>query len=164
MGTILMVGNWMTRAPFSAKSAALSLACSRALVTTTVRPKSGFFSNQSSLSLRRTTSPTTMMEGLVKPSRTAASGRSASVEARERCLLVVPQYTRAAGVPPSMPDSMSLAAISGRFFMPMRKTSVEALRARAFQLCTEPGLVGSSWPVMMVTEEDHARCVSGMPA
>ena len=54
--------------------------------------------------------------------------------------------------------------MSGRFFMPMTKTKVEALAARAFQLCTEPGLSGFSWPVMMVTDEAKLRWVSGMPA
>ena len=54
--------------------------------------------------------------------------------------------------------------MSGRFFMPMTKTRVEALSARAFQLCTEPGLSGFSCPVMMVTEEEKSLCVTGIPA
>ena len=42
--------------------------------------------------------------------------------------------------------------------------SVEALRASASQSCTDPGFVGSSCPVMSVTEDASVRWVRGMPA
>ena len=86
-----MVGHCMTLAPSSVRLRARPLACSRARVTTMLRPNSGRCSNQSSRSCREQTLPTTMTEGLLNLLSTAAWGRVAMVATRLRWWGVVPR-------------------------------------------------------------------------
>ncbi len=47
---------------------------------------------------------------------------------------------------------------------PINTTSVPPARASAAQSVSGPALVGSSWPVTIVTLVDNPRCVTGIPA
>ena len=81
-----MVGKWITSAPNSVSAAPNSLACARARVTTTLRPKSGRSSYQASDSRSDTTSPTTVIAGEVIPASSTRDGSDSSVPTMVRCL------------------------------------------------------------------------------
>ena len=160
-----MVGNWMTRAPSSAKRAALSLACSRARVIEHRAAEQRFALEPVQLAAHRDHLADndyrrvgkTLAYGIIRQS--ADGERQGSADDT-----VVPQWISAAGVSGDIPAEIRSREISGRFFMPMTKTRVEALRASASESCTDPGFVGSSCPVMSVTEDASVRWVRGMPA
>ena len=86
-------------------------ACSRARVTTIVRPKSGRRSNQRISSRRRTTSPTIAIDGAITFSRAAVSASVASVAVTVRWRGYVPHSMIAAGVFGERPPAMSAVAI-----------------------------------------------------
>src|SRR5206468_8470947 len=97
-GTMAMVGNGRTEAPYAVSRSANSEACSCGRVTSTVVPNKGLFSNQFSLALRFTTSPTTITVG---GSRAAVSDFftiSASVLTMVFCSALVPHRIKATGV------------------------------------------------------------------
>ena len=79
------------------------------------------------------------------------------------CSGVVPQRMDAAGVSGFLPSAISFLLMLGRFFTPMRKTTVP-MPARERQLMVDSGLVGSSWPVTNATSVEQRRSVTGMPA
>src|ERR1019366_9088338 len=80
-GRISIVGSSMTPAPSAPRREARASACSRARVTTMRLPNSGRRSNQSSLSRRRTTSPTMMVAGgFILPSMGGSAGRAPVVD------------------------------------------------------------------------------------
>ena len=85
-------GSSTTSAPSSSSSVRSSLACSRARVTTIVRPKRGRCSNQEKS--RAATSPTTIADGASTPTAAIV----ASVARVVRCSGRVPQRTAATGV------------------------------------------------------------------
>ena len=76
----------------------------------------------------------------------------------------MPDATTAAGVSGAMPSSTSRAMFASSDETPIRKTSVPGVRARCAQSRSVPGLVGSSWPVTIVTWAAIVRWVTGIPA
>ena len=96
-GAIAIAGSSTTSAPSSSSSVRSSLACSRARVTTIVRPKSGRCSNQEKS--RAATSPTTIADGASTPTVAIV----ASVARVVRCSGRVPQRTAATGVSGARP-------------------------------------------------------------
>ena len=75
-GTIRIAGSSITSAPSAASVAARPLACARALVTTTRRPKRGRFSSQAIVSRRAATAPVRMIDGGPIAASAAAAGSS----------------------------------------------------------------------------------------
>ena len=157
-GSIAIAGSSITSAPRSSSRARSSLACSRARVTTTERPKRGRFSNHARLSAA--TSPTTIALGACTP----ASPIVASVARTVRWSGRVPLRTAATGVDGSRPPSISRRAISPMLPAPMRITSVPPARASASQSTSVRPFAGSSWPVTTVKCVETPRCVTGIPA
>ena len=74
------------------------------------------------------------------------------------------EITIAAAVAASSPAASSVATISGRYFTPIKITSVVRVRAIAAQSNSERSSVGGTCPLTMVTPCDKPRWVTGMPA
>ena len=159
-----MVGISTTCAPRLSSSLVSAPAWTRDLVTRTRLPKSGRLSNQRRSSLSAATSPKTATTGGPRPRARPFSITSARVPATVRWRGPVPHSTRAAGVWPGSPSSLSLATTDSRERHPISTTSVPLVRARADQSTSVPGLSGDSEPVTKVTDEATSRWVTGMPA
>ncbi len=157
-GAIAIAGSSTTSAPSSSSSLRSSLACSRARVTTIVRPNSGRCSNHEKSN--RATSPTTIADG----DSTPAVAMVPSVARVVRCSGRVPQRTAATGVSGARPPRTNASAMSAIRPAPMRITRVPPARASASQSVSVVPFAGSSWPVTIVTLVDAPRCVTGMPA
>ena len=80
-----------------------------------------------------------------------------------RCLGSVPRSMTAAGISAAIPAASRPLQIMGRAVTPMRNTSVPPVRRRASKsiFSSVPAL---AWPVMMCTEEQKSRWVTGIPA
>ena len=151
-------------APTERSAAASSAACSRARVTRTPRPKSGWRSHHDRPSRSRTTSPMTTTEGEPSPASRTASGNSASVETQVRCSGSVPCITAAAGVSGAFPPASSSSTSRDRFCIPIKITRVStAIPSSRQRVCSDTRL-GSLWPVTTANEAEYLRSVTGMPA
>ena len=107
-------------------------------------------------------SPTTMTAGASAPASRAFRAISASVPRTHRGFLAFPPETTAAGVPASIPASMSRAESAPSLPRPMRNTSVPCSLA---SVSMSSG--SSSEAVCAVTTwklRARPRCVTGMPA
>ena len=104
-----------------------------------------------------------MMAGLSIRAAWAAWGSSPRVETSFRCLGVVPRSTTAAGMAGSIPAFKSPSQIIGRAVTPIRNTRVPRVRQRASKSIfnSAPAL---AWPVMICSDEQKSRWVTGMPA
>ena len=142
-----MVGHSRHSAPRSERRFTSSLACSRALVTTILRPIRGRFSNHFILSLNFTTWPTTITAGGLRPAFFARSEIVSSFPVTVVCLGVVPQRIRATGVSGSIPWLISRFVIYGRFLTPIKNTMVPIPLASAVQSILDSSFKGSSCPV-----------------
>jgi len=111
-------------APRSMSVSANTLAWSRERVTTMRFPKSGFDSNQLSLSRSETTSPTTMMAGGPSFASCTFGTISFSVPVTTLWSVRVPHWMRATGVSALLPLVTRLFTMFWRFFIPMKNTSV----------------------------------------
>ena len=157
-----MAGISTTAAPRSSSESRRLETCSRARVTTILRPNSGRRSNQRKRSLSRATSPTTITVGgsIVR----ARSAMSASVPKITSCSGRVPQRITATVVAGARPRSTSARAMAARLRVPIMKASVLFEPATPCQSTREPAFEGFSCPAMKHTEEASSRCVRGMPA
>ena len=163
-GTTAIVGKAITWAPRAARRSANSAACSRGRVMRTVVPNSGRDSNQLSFSRSRTTSPTTMTVGGSSFAASAFFTISASVPTMVFCSARVPHRINATGVLDGRPEAVRCVTMEGRFFMPIRNTTVPLVDASRSHSTVGDGFSGSSWPVTSATLEASVRWVTGMPA
>ena len=108
-GSMRIAGASTTSAPSSASRVARPLACARARVITTLRPKSWARSNQASRSRSAATGPTTVSAGGRMPSASARSAISSSVALTTRCPGSVPRSITAAGSEAGRPCSIRRA-------------------------------------------------------
>ena len=159
-----MVGMTTGSAPYLFNTLTSSPACSCALVTRTRHPKRGFFSNQLSLSLSATTSPTTVTTGGFISFCFTRSHIFIRVPVTVICFVSVPHLMTATGVDGDQPFSRSLSTMNERFFHPMTNTRVPRPTESLSQAIFGLSLSGASCPVIMVTEDERSLCVSGMPA
>jgi len=117
---------------------------------------------QSSALWKRTTSPTTTIEGVSIP--VAAATTSLNVDTTTRCAAVVALLMTATGSSGRRPPDISRSAMLGKCRAAIYSTSTGAPRAIACQ-SRPPGTAPSlSWPVRNVTAELVSRWVSGIPA
>ena len=124
-GTIRIVGSSITSAPSAASVAARPLACARALVTTTRRPKRGRRSSQAIVSRRAATEPMRMIDG----------GPIAGLGGRSRQLGEARGHRALRGDGPLLHGGRRLAAVSARRRSGARRSPAVASRpctARAF--------------------------------
>ena len=112
----------------------------------------------------RTTSPTTVIAGGVRPASRTCSTMSPSVPVTVRCSGVVPQRITATSVSGARPLAISFSTTSGSVFVPIKNTSVSTAVAGFTQSRLDSGFSGSSWPVITANVEASPRCVTGMPA
>ena len=147
-----MQGNAVTFAPRALSFPQREPLRSAGRVTITSRPFRGRLSNQSKLSDRLHTLPTTMMAGLTMFASSAARGSFSSVDTTFRCRGRVPLSITAAGVSGDIPAACNPWQISGRVLTPMRNTSVPPARHSASK-SMHSGTPARAWPVMMWTEE-----------
>ena len=157
-----MAGSSSTSAPCLRSFKAMADTNSLGLVTSTLQPARGSFSYQANSSAREQTRPTTMMAGVPMPARAASSSRVEMVATTRLWPAVVPCCRMAAGISGSMPALLSPARMSGIAVTPMRKTRVPSVRTRASKsmFSSSPARL---CPVIMCTEEQKSRCVTGIP-
>ena len=153
----------MTFAPCSRRRAASVPARSRGRVTTTVLPCRGKGVNQSSLSLKVHTLPTMMSAGLFSPAARTCGARSETVATTLRWLPRVPFSITAAGMSGAMCAESRPSMTCSSAVRPMRNTSVPPAFTRLSKSIWS-GLPARACAVMMCTDEQKSRCVTGMPA
>ena len=146
-----MVGSSMTSAPRSRSDLLSPPACSRVRVTTMRLPNNGRFSNQLIFFRSLTTVPITATAGEPNFSASAISAMVVRVPTMVFWALVVAQRVSAMGVSGSAPCLTNSPLISRRRETPMTNTLVPgALASWAKSIELKP-LVGSSWPVKIVS-------------
>ncbi len=145
------MGMWITCAPLSERRFASLIDWWGGLVMTTFFPNRSLFSNHSSFSLRLTTLPTMMIPGGFMPAFFASEPISDSLPETTFCVGSVPDWIMHAGVEGSLPSMTRRSAMTFRFLMPMRNTSVSGPLANSCHLIDDVVLFSSSWPVINAT-------------
>ncbi len=79
------------------------------------------------------------------------------------CSGSVPHRITATGIEGFAPSFKSLLTMRGRFFQPIRTTSVALPEATPPQSIAVTAFRALSWPVIILTDEAMPLCVSGMP-
>ena len=103
------------------------------------------------------------MAGLFTPAAFASWGSFSNEEISFRWPGQVPFSMTAAGISGAIPASSSPRQILGRLLTLIRNTRVPPVRRRASKsMCSSAP--ARAWPVMMWTEEQKSRWVTGMPA
>ncbi|SCI51488.1 Uncharacterised protein [uncultured Butyricicoccus sp.] len=161
--TVSMHGASVTSAPSARRRAASVPARPRGRVTTTVFPCSGRDVNQSSVSLRPHTLPTTMSAGLRSPAARTRSAKPAIVATTLRWVPRAPFSITAAGISGAMPAVSRPSVTCSSADSPMRKTSVPSSRTRLAKSILS-ALPARACAVTICTDEQQSRCVTGMPA
>ena len=128
-----MASSRSTRAPASSRAAERSKPWVFCRVVTTVRPKRGRSSKQSSTSPSEATCPTTVMAGGGSSAARTAAASFPRGARTVRCKGVVARLTTAAGVSGGRPFSNSFRQVFSSRERPIKKTSVPSCRAAAAQ-------------------------------
>ena len=160
--TVLTDGSSNTSAPLLRRSSAVRELRPFGLVTSTFHPARESFSYHPKSAASLHTLPTTIIAGVSIPCLSTSSFRVETVATTRFWSAVVPFWRTAAGISGSIPASRSPWQISASAAIPIRKTSVPFVSVSALKSMSYffPAL---RCPVMICTDEQKSRCVTGIP-